>query len=80
MQQYRDTLDAIRSGTPINEGARVARSTMTAILGRIAAYSGRSVSWDWAVNASKEDLTPAEWAFEDLPLTPPAIPGRTKLI
>jgi predicted dehydrogenase len=80
VQQYRDTLDAIRSGNPINEGAQVAQSTMTAILGRMAAYSGRSVSWDWAVNASKEDLTPKDWTFSDLPLAPPAIPGRTRLI
>lgn len=80
VQQYRDTLDAIRSGTPINEGERIAQSTMTAILGRMAAYTGRSVSWDWAMNASHQNLTPAEWAFEDLPLAPPAVPGRTKLI
>lgn len=80
VQQYRDTLDAIRSGTPINEGAQVAQSTMTAILGRIAAYTGRSVSWDWAVNASKEDLTPKDWSFGDLPLAAPAVPGRTRLI
>lgn len=80
VQQYRDTLDAIRSDKPINEGERIARSTMTAILGRLAAYSGRSVSWDWAMNASQEDLTPKDWSFGDLPLAPPAVPGRTKLV
>jgi len=80
VQQYRDTLDSIRSGTPINEGRRIAQSTMTAVLGRIAAYTGRSVSWDWAMNASVQDLTPANWEFGDLPLAPPAVPGRTPLV
>jgi predicted dehydrogenase len=79
VQQYRDTIESIRSGTPINEGKRIAQSTMTAVLGRIAAYSGRSVSWDWAMNASKQDLTPTHWEFGDLPLEPPAIPGKTPL-
>ena len=80
VQQYRDTLDAIRSGTPINEGKRIAQSTMTAILGRMAAYTGRSISWDWAMNASELDLTPANWKFGDLPMDPPAVPGRTPLV
>jgi predicted dehydrogenase len=80
VQQFRDTLGAIRSGVPINEGKRIAQSTMTAILGRIAAYTGRSVSWDWATNASKLDLTPASWDFGNLPLDPPAVPGRTSLV
>ncbi len=79
VQQYRDTLEAIRSGTPINEGKRIAQSTMTAVLGRIAAYTGRSVSWEWAMNASKQDLTPTNWEFGDLPLESPAVPGRTPL-
>lgn len=80
VQEYKDTLDAIRSGNTINEGKRIAQSTMTAILGRMAAYTGRNLSWDWAMNASKLDLTPKEWAFTDYPLAPVAVPGKTKLI
>lgn len=79
VQQYRDTLDAIRNSKPINEGKQVAHSTATAILGRFAAYSGRSVSWKWLMNASKLDLTPAEWQFGDRPLPAPAVPGQWKL-
>lgn len=80
VQEYKDTLDAIRSGDAINEGERIAQSTMTAILGRMAAYTGRNLSWDWAMNASKLDLTPKEWAFGDYPLAPVAVPGKTKLV
>ncbi len=80
VQEYKDTLDAIRSGNTINEGKRIAQSTMTAILGRMAAYTGRNISWDWAMNASKLDLTPKEWKFGDYTLAPVAVPGKTKLV
>lgn len=79
VQEYKDTLDSIRNSKAINEGEQIAESTMTAILGRCAAYSGRAVSWSWAMNASQENLTPAAWEWGDLPLTPPAIPGKYKL-
>ena len=79
VQQYKDTLQSIRNSEAINEGQRIADSTMTAILGRLAAYSGRAVSWSWAMNASKENLTPVEWKWGDLPLRPPAVPGAYKL-
>ena len=78
--EYKDTLDAIRSGNTVNEGKRIAQSTMTAILGRMAAYTGRTLSWDWAMQASKQDLTPKDWKFGDLALDPIAIPGQTDLI
>ncbi|QXD30698.1 Gfo/Idh/MocA family protein [Candidatus Pelagisphaera phototrophica] len=80
VQEYKDTLDAIRSGNTINEGKRIAQSTMTAILGRMAAYTGRNLSWDWAMNASKLDLTPKEWKFGDHAIAPVAVPGVTKLV
>jgi len=80
VQQYRDTLQSIRNSEAINEGKRLAESTMTAILGRLAAYSGRAVSWSWAMNASTESLTPNEWQWGDLPLRPPARPGHYKLV
>jgi hypothetical protein len=53
---------------------------MTAILGRMAAYSGRALKWEWAMNASKMDLTPKEWKFGEHPLAEVAVPGVTKLV
>ncbi|GAB5562848.1 MAG: Gfo/Idh/MocA family oxidoreductase [Synoicihabitans sp.] len=79
VQQYKETLDSIRNSRAINEGKQIAETTMTAILGRQAAYSGRAVSWGWAMNASQETLTPPVWEWGDLPLKPPAVPGRYKL-
>ncbi|MDA9763738.1 Gfo/Idh/MocA family oxidoreductase [Opitutales bacterium] len=78
--EYADTLDSIRNSKAINEGERIAQSTMTAILGRMAAYSGRALKWEWAMNASKMDLTPKEWKFGEHPLAEVAVPGVTKLV
>jgi len=78
--EYADTLESIRNSKGINEGAQIAQSTMTAILGRMAAYSGRALKWDWAMNASKLELTPKEWKFGEYPLKEVAVPGVNILI
>jgi predicted dehydrogenase len=78
--QYAEMIDSIRKGTPLNEGRQIADSTMTAILGRMSAYTGRALKWDWAMNASKLDLTPGEMEFGDLPDMPVPMPGVTQLI
>ncbi len=78
--EYTEMIDSIRNSKPINEGRQVAESTMTAILGRMSAYTGRALKWDWAMNESKLDLNPGEMEFGDLPDMPVAMPGVTELI
>jgi len=78
--EYTEMIRSIRSGNAINEGRQVAESTMTAILGRMSAYTGRALKWDWAMNASKLDFSPVKLEFGDLPEMPVAIPGMTELI
>jgi predicted dehydrogenase len=78
--QYAEMMDSIRNGKPLNEGRQIAESTMTAILGRMSAYTGRALKWDWAMNASKLDLTPGKMEFGDLPDMPVPMPGITELI
>lgn len=80
VQEHVDLIASIRSNQPLNEGKRVAESTMTAILGRMSAYTGRALKWDWAMNASKLDLSPAKYEMGDLPVRPVAVPGKTQLI
>lgn len=78
-QQEQDALFAsIRSGEPINNGEYMAKSTMMAIMGRMATYTGQVVTWDQAWN-SEEDLTPTAYEFGLLPVPPVAVPGVTKL-
>jgi len=59
-QEHIDLIKSIRSGNPLNEGQRIAESTLTAIGARMAAYTGRSFSWNWLLNASKQDLVPKQ--------------------
>jgi predicted dehydrogenase len=78
--QFENLIRSIRDGKPINECRRIAESTMTLILGRMSAYTGRAIKWDWAMKASKLDLSPQKLELGDLPIAPVAVPGITQLI
>jgi predicted dehydrogenase len=70
---------SIRSGQPINNGQYMAHSTLLAILGRMATYTGQEISWDQALN-SQEDLTPPSYAWGPAPEVKIAIPGVTRFV
>ncbi|MBI5385099.1 MAG: Gfo/Idh/MocA family oxidoreductase [Verrucomicrobia bacterium] len=71
---------SIRSGKPINNGDYMAKSTLMAVLGRMATYTGQRVSWEQAMN-SQEDLSPARYAWDTAPpKSEIAVPGVTKVI
>ena len=59
VQEHIDLLESITRTQPINELKQVAESTLTAIMGRDSAYTGKKVSWDQALN-SKLDTFPKE--------------------
>jgi len=80
VQEHIDLVASIRNGTPLNEGRQIAESTMCAIMGRMSAYTGRAFSWEWAMNTSKLDLSPATYEFGPNPVDAAAIPGVTELI
>jgi predicted dehydrogenase len=77
--EHDELFASIRAGKPINNGEWMARSTLMAIMGRIATYTGQVIEWDKALN-SKEDLTPPAYEFGSLPVAPVAQPGVTKFI
>jgi len=68
--EHEDLIAAIRSSTPYNEAENGAKSTMTAIFGRMATYSGKQLRWDEAL-ASSIDLSLPEYSFDS---TPPVVP------
>jgi len=78
--EHVDLIASIRGGKPLNEGRQIAESTMCAIMGRMSAYTGRAISWDWAMTASKLDLSPAKYEFGTNPVDPVATPGVTDLV
>jgi len=59
-QEHVDLVTAIRTGKPINEAEGVAKSTLMAIMGRMAAYTGAEVTWEQAMS-SEERLGPTEY-------------------
>ena len=76
VQEHSDLIASIRAGQPLNEGRQVAESTLTAIMGREAAYTGQEITWDAILNAP-QDLVPSDLQFGPMPVAPVAIPGQT---
>lgn len=78
-QREHDVLfGSIRENAAHNDGEMMARSTLLAIMGRMAAYTGQTVTWDQALN-SAEDLHAEPWAFGDREIPATATPGKTPL-
>jgi myo-inositol 2-dehydrogenase/D-chiro-inositol 1-dehydrogenase len=79
-QNEHDTLfKSIRDGKPVNDAERSCNSNLMALMGRMAAYTGQTITWDQAMN-SQENLVPAELKMGPAETPPVAIPGKTKFI
>ena len=86
-QEHDDLFDAIRNNKEYNEAFYGAESTMTAIFGRMAAYSGKELEWKAALD-SKIALLPKELGWDKpTPVNPGpdghyprAIPGKTQVL
>lgn len=82
VQEHKELVESIRAGDPIVELKATADSSLTAVMGRLAAYSGQEVTWDF-VTQSKQDLMENEESLTfDTPITSPGvqIPGTLKLV
>jgi predicted dehydrogenase len=78
--EHDELFAGIRSGKPINNGDYMARSTLLAIMGRMAAYTGQEITWNMAMN-SKEALDPSGYAWDAKPPAAGiAIPGQTRFV
>ena len=77
--EHNELFASIRSGKLINDGEWMAHSTLMAIMGRIAAYTGQEITWEQAMN-SQEKYVPdqLDWKMK-LDIAPMAVPGMTKL-
>jgi predicted dehydrogenase len=74
--EHDELFAAIRKGEVVNDGDWMLHSTMVGIMGRMAAYSGKKLTWEDAIN-SDEDLAPEttlKWG-DSLPVAPMARPG-----
>ena len=77
-KEHNELFASIRAGKPINNGEYMTKSTLMAIMGRMATYTGQVITWDQALNS--HDLTPAKLEFGPLAVPEVARPGVTKLV
>ncbi len=75
--EHDEMFAAIRAGKPINNGEKAAASTLLALLGRTAAYTGEVITPDMILN-SKESLSPSRYEFGSLATAPIPVPGTAK--
>jgi predicted dehydrogenase len=86
VQEHVDLLNSIIAGKPLNEARNVAEATLTAIMGRTAAYTGKTIRWSDMMEKKDSPwynltLKPTAEDFEKGPVTAPPddvapIPGR----
>ena len=78
--EHEELFASIRSGKPLNNGNYMAKSTLLAIMGRMATYTGQTITWEQALN-SQEDLSPSGYTWDAKPPESPiAIPGVTRFV
>jgi myo-inositol 2-dehydrogenase / D-chiro-inositol 1-dehydrogenase len=72
-------MNSIRNGTPINNGDYMCKSTLMAIMGREAAYSGQVITWNQAME-SDMDLLPKALAWGAAPEVKVPQPGKYRFV
>jgi predicted dehydrogenase len=80
LKMHGTLIQSIRENSPINEGKRLALTTMTAIAGRMSTYTGQALEFDWALKKSKLDLGPKNHVLGPLAVESVSQPGKTKLV
>ncbi|MEO2042807.1 MAG: Gfo/Idh/MocA family oxidoreductase [Pirellulales bacterium] len=80
-EEHRVLVESIRNETPVVELKQTADSSMVGVLGRVSAYTGKKVTWDYMTTQSTLDLFPTSLTWGGaLPSKGFAIPGKTKLV
>ena len=77
--EHQALFQALRKGETINDGTYMTYSTLLAIMGRMACYTGQEITWDMALN-SQEDLSPEKYEWGDVKIPEVAMPGVTKFV
>lgn len=77
--EHVDLINHIRTNTPINRAKELADSSLTAVMGRVSAYTGTTVTWDEISNSSM-NLLPEKLEFGPMDMSKYVVPvpGQTK--
>ncbi|MCF6356604.1 MAG: Gfo/Idh/MocA family oxidoreductase [Draconibacterium sp.] len=73
VQEHINLVTGIRTGKPVNDAEAQINSTLTTIMGRIAAYTGKDVTWEEMLNSDLY-LGPKTYAFGPVPGIPEEYP------
>ncbi|MCH2123440.1 MAG: Gfo/Idh/MocA family oxidoreductase [Pirellulaceae bacterium] len=73
--EHKALFEGLRSGNIINNGEYMSYSTLMAIMGREACYTGKQITWDEMMN-STVDLSPPSYEWGDVKIPKVSIPGR----
>jgi predicted dehydrogenase len=65
VQEHKDLITCIRQDIPFNEAEETANSVMTAIMGRVSAYTGKEVTWEEMMNSDMK-LGPDTFIMGDI--------------
>ncbi len=86
-QEHIDLFKAITNDQPYNEAFRGARSSMTAIMGRMAGYSGQLIEWETAIKSEEHMAKIIKSMDDEAPVKPDAngayplpIPGKSRAV
>lgn len=74
IQEHIDLIDSIRNNKKVNESRNIAISTMTGIMGRMAEYQQKTLTWDEAFN-SNETLSEEPYKLGPVDTPDVRIPG-----
>ncbi len=78
--EHNEMFAALRGGTPINNAEQAASTTLLALMGRMAAYTGETITWQQALD-SQESIVPDHFSWSDAPpQVAVAIPGVKKFV
>ena len=77
--EHDELFASIRKGEPIADGEIMCKSTLMAILARMSAYTGQTITWEQALN-SRENLSPPAYVWGPIEPAPLARPGVTQFV
>lgn len=79
-QEHDELFQSIRNGEPINDGDYMTSSTLMAIMGRMTAYTGQTITWDQAMQSQENLLLGKPETWGAMPVDPIAVPGVTPFV
>ncbi|MGB7160661.1 MAG: Gfo/Idh/MocA family oxidoreductase [Tepidisphaeraceae bacterium] len=80
VREHADLAQSIVDGKPMNEGKQIAETTLTGIMGRMSAYTGKLVTWEQAMSSTLDLWPKNTLAFGPMEVPPVAIPGKDPLV